>query len=214
MTPPLRQSILGTILAGGLSRRMEGREKSLVDLDGKPLLARAIERLAPQAGPLVINANGDPLRFSGFGLPVIADTVEGYAGPLAGVLAAMRHARTLDGITHVLTAAADTPFFPVDLFQRFAARLEAETAPADTICLAASGGNRHPVFGLWPVMLADALERFLIAEEGRKVMLFVDRHPWFEVDFPFQGSIDPFFNVNTPDDLSEAERLARSGLAA
>lgn len=208
--PPGRAAVLGAILAGGQSRRMEGREKSLIELAGKPLIARAIERLAPQAVESIICANGNPERFSAFGQPVIADTVEGFAGPLAGILAALRHAGKSPGITHVLSVATDTPFYPADLLERFSACIKAEGAPADAICIAASAGKRHPVFGLWPVMLADDLERFLVEEKGRKVTLFAERHPCFETGFAFAGTLDPFFNINTTDDLAEAERIVRT----
>lgn len=197
-------SVLGVVLAGGLSRRMEGNEKSLLQIDGKPLIHHVSERLEQQVSKLLINANGDPARFNFLGIPVAPDTVEGFAGPLAGVLAAMRWAEANGDISHILTAAADTPFFPTDYAERMVATAQADNAE---IALAASNGRRHPVFGLWPVDLADDLEGFLRDQEGRKVMIYVERYRNTIVDFPI-GKHDPFFNVNTPADMETAEAMA------
>lgn len=197
---------LGVVLAGGLSRRMEGPEKSLLSLSGKPLVARVAGRLASQTQTVIINANGDPRRFSFLDYPIVADTVGGHVGPLAGVLAAMRWAQdNASGRTHVLTAASDTPFFPLEYAHTMQVALD--TNKAD-IALACSNSRRHPVFGLWSVELADALEKFLIDEEGRKVMLFVERFSNCGVEFENDGTCDPFFNVNTPEDLAQAEAIA------
>jgi molybdenum cofactor guanylyltransferase len=210
MTTPSKNDILGCILAGGLSRRMGGGDKALLELGGAPMLTRVICRLEPQVSALVLNANGDAGRFADYGLPVIADTVGDFAGPLAGVLAGMRHAQAMDEpISHVATAASDTPFFPVDLVQRFA---EMATT-ADTIVLATSGGNRHPVFGLWPVALADDLETWLKESDTFKVLAWVHRHRLATVDFDLvrhgEHSFDPFFNANTPEDMIAAETFLR-----
>ncbi|MGF1554088.1 MAG: molybdenum cofactor guanylyltransferase MobA [Paracoccaceae bacterium] len=197
----------GVILAGGLARRMGGGDKTLLPLGGRPILVRVIERLAPQVDALALNANGDPARLAAYGLPVIADTVEGFAGPLAGVLAAMRWAAP-QGYTHVASAAGDTPFFPADLV----ARLAAARGPGERIAIAATtdarrgGLSEHPTFGLWPVDLVDDLEASLRAEM-RKVIVWASRHGCARAVFDDAGEM-PFFNVNTPDDLAEAERLA------
>lgn len=197
---------LGVVLAGGLSRRMEGPEKSLLTISGEPLIARIAHRLAKQTSKIIINANGDPGRFSFLDYPVAEDTIGGHVGPLAGVLTAMRWARdNASERTHVLTAASDTPFFPINYADKM--RLALTSNNAD-IALAGSNARRHPVFGLWSVQLADELERFLIDEEGRKVMLFVERFSNCLVEFDGDGASDPFFNVNTPEDLLEAEAIA------
>ena len=195
--------ILGVILAGGLSRRMEGPEKSLLELDGKRLIQHVAEQLAHQTSQTIINANGDLERFADFDLPVQPDTVDGFVGPLAGVLAGMRWAKEHSEATHIITAAADTPFFPDNYVSEM---LIAAINEKSQICLASSDGNRHPVFGLWPVGLADALESFLVDEQNRKVMLFVERYTHSMVEFEM-GEVDPFFNVNTPDDMKKAEHL-------
>lgn len=173
------------------------------------MLAHAIERLAPQVGTLILNANGDPARFRDFGLPVVADTVPGYAGPLAGILAGMRWAasRAADGL--VATAAADTPFFPADLV----ARLSAALPGACGVAVARSAGRVHPVFGLFPVALADDLERFIRRGVSLRVSDWLVAQEAAAVDFDGPGP-DPFFNVNTPHDLVEAERRAGSGSTA
>jgi len=201
---------VGCVLAGGLSRRMGGGDKSLRELGGRPMLGRVIDRLRPQVGAVVINANGDPARFTGFDAPVHADPVPGFAGPLAGVLAGMRWAEIHRPQAHwVVTVATDTPFFPENLV----ARLVGAAGHHDTmIALAKSGDRVHPVFGLWPVALADDLEAAIRDEDLRKVLVWVHRHPHVEVIFTgpvIDGTeIDPFFNVNTPEDMDVAETLA------
>jgi molybdopterin-guanine dinucleotide biosynthesis protein A len=197
-------SVAGVILAGGLARRMGGGDKALLPLAGQPLLSHVIDRLRPQVDELVLNANGDPARFARFGLPVVADTVEGFAGPLAGVLAGMRWAAGR-GHSHVASAAGDTPFFPADLVARLI-----EAKGAQPICMAATqdperGLSEHPTFALWPVDLADDLERALTEGHMRKVIVWTSRHGCARA--VFQGNL-PFFNVNTPEDLAEAERIA------
>jgi len=202
-----RDRITGVILAGGLSRRMGGTEKALLELDGRPLMAHVIERLCPQATELLINANGDHSRFDQYKLPVQADTVEGFAGPLAGILAGMRWCENnAHETSHILTAAADTPFFPLDLMVRLMQTMDTNQAE---IALAASGGRNQPVFGLWSVTLADELERFLVVEQLTKVMQFVERYPYCAVEFDRNGDgaslPDPFFNINTPQDIDRAQ---------
>lgn len=200
--------LVGVILAGGLSRRMEGAEKTLLDLAGQPLIGHICSRFAAQCGELIVNANGDPGRFAFLDLPVQGDTVDGFAGPLAGVLAAMDWCnKHRPAATHVVTVAGDTPFFPADYVSRLKTALAVERK-SETICLAYSGGNRHPTFGLWPIALREALRRFLVEEGERKVMLFAQRHNLVKVDFPLapDGS-DPFFNINTPQDMQQAEQM-------
>lgn len=197
--------IPAVILAGGLARRMGGGDKSLNDVGGTTILSRVIDRLTPQASPVALNANGDPARFKALGLPVLPDTIGDYPGPLAGVLAGLDWAATL-GADHLVSVAADTPFFPEDLVPRLQAGLS-ETTP---IVLAATQEGdrtiRHPTFGLWPVALRNDLRAAL--EEGlRKVVLWTDPHGAATVVFD-TDAVDPFFNINTPEDLARAEALA------
>jgi molybdopterin-guanine dinucleotide biosynthesis protein A len=172
------------------------------------MLAHVVERLKPQVGPMVINANGDPARFARFGLPVVSDTVGGFAGPLAGVLAGMRWATSAaPGVGAIVTVSTDAPLLPLDLVARLrAAVIERPGA----IALASSGGELHPVIGLWPVALADDLETSLNAGI-RKVLHWTDRHGTVPVDFAFLQiggrSVDPFFNANTPAELDEARAM-------
>ncbi len=198
--------IPGVILAGGRATRMGGGDKGLRPLGGGTLLSHVIDRLAPQAGPLALNANGDPARFAAFGLPVLPDGIPDHPGPLAGVLAGLDWAAGL-GAASIVTAAADTPFFPRDL----AARLRAAAAEAGApIALAATPDadgqpGRHPTFGLWPVALRDDL-RAALAGGLRKIVAWTDAHGCATALFPAQP-FDPFFNVNTPEDLALAETL-------
>jgi molybdopterin-guanine dinucleotide biosynthesis protein A len=201
-------AVVGVLLAGGLARRMGGGDKCLRPLGGKPILAQVIERARPQVAALVLNANGDPARFAAFDLPVAADVVEGFAGPLAGVLTGMDWARAhRPDCPWIATIATDTPFFPPDLVARMVAAVEHDDA--DLAC-AASGGRAHPVFGLWPVRLANELRAAMVEEGIRKVDVWTARHPLVEVPFA-ADPVDPFFNTNRPEDLAEAERLLRDG---
>ncbi len=201
--------IVGLILAGGRGTRMGGGDKPLLTIAGRPMLSYVIERFAPQVAALAISANGDPARFADFGLPVVTDTIEGYAGPLAGILAGMRWAKdAAPGARFIASAAADTPFFPADLVARLS---EGCGSDQQAIALAASGAGTHPTFGLWPTKLVDDLEAF-IRGGGRKVMAFADLHLRLNVAFddltlPGGETIDPFFNVNTPEDAARAEKL-------
>ena len=201
-----QEPVIGVLLAGGQSRRMGGGDKCLAELAGKPLLAHVIDRLKPQTSALVLNANGDLSRFSGFDLPTISDPIEGFAGPLAGVLAGFTWAReNAPDAQWIVTAATDTPFFPLDLVAKL---LDATKGQYPAIALATSNERMHPVFGLWPVALADDLHQAL--ESGtRKVLDWTGRHTTMTTAFPgiqIGGTaIDPFFNVNSPDDLTHAE---------
>ena len=206
-------AVTGVILAGGQSRRMGGGDKGLLELAGKPMLAHVVGRLAPQVGGMVINANGDPDRFAGLGLPVVADTIAGFVGPLAGVLAGMRwSAANAPEARWIVTAAGDAPMLPRDLVARLTA---AVANRAGAIALAQSDGELHPVIGLWPVALAGDLEGQL-RSGVRKVLDWTDRHGTVPVDFPMLHmggvEVDPFFNANTPQELDELRALlAKSG---
>lgn len=200
---------VGVILAGGLARRMGElgkNDKALLALDGRPILAHVIERLRPQAGPMVINANGDPERFAEFGLPVTPDSVEGFAGPLAGVLAGLDWAADhAPDAAWVVSIACDTPFFPANLVNRLQGSVENEGAE---LACAASAGRHHPVFGLWPVRLRADLRAALVDEGVRKVDIWTGRHKLAVAEFA-TAPYDPFFNANRPDDLAEAERMLK-----
>jgi len=201
--------VVGLLLAGGQSRRMGGGDKTLRLLGGIPLLERVIERLRPQIDALVLNANGDPARFARCALPVVPDSVPGFAGPLAGVLAGLDWAATHRSDCHyVVSVATDAPFLPADLVVRLAEGLD--EAGADLTC-ATSGGRSHPVFGLWPVRLRDDLRGALVDQGIRKVDLWTARHKLATVPFSDQP-VDPFFNANRPADFAAAEALLKSAV--
>ncbi len=198
-------SIPGVLLAGGRAQRMGGGDKPLRMVDGRTILERAIARLAPQCSRLILNANGDPARFAGNGLPVVPDGVAGFPGPLAGILAGLDWvAAHMPEARWMLSAAGDCPFLPRDLVARLATAQAAEQAK---LALAASGGQIHPVIGLWPVGLREDLRHALVAEDIRKVTRFTARYKVAIVSWP-TVPLDPFFNANTAVDLAEAERLA------
>jgi len=192
----------GILLAGGLATRMGGGDKSLRLLGGQPILAHVIARIGPQVATLALNANGDPARLADWGLPVAADAIPDYPGPLAGIHAGMRWVQDHHpGIVDIVSIPTDTPFLPADLIDR----LQAARQDAD-IAVASSGGQPHPVVALWPVLLAAELHR-LVTEEGmRRVTDFARRYKVAYADFPV-GDIDPFLNINRPDDLAHAEFL-------
>ena len=193
------------MLAGGLARRIGGGDKSMIEVGGRPMLARIIARLAPQCDGLILNANGDPARFSAFGMPVVADAVAGFAGPLAGLLAALDWAAAnRPDVGWVASAAGDCPFAPRDLVARLRAAALAQGAP---LAVAASGGRAHPTMGLWSVGLREDLRQALVVEDCRGVGRWAARHRPAAAAWP-TTPFDPFFNVNTRDDLAEAERLA------
>lgn len=198
------KTVLGLILDGGRARRMGGADKGLLPLAGRPMLAHVVERLEPQCAMLALSANGDATRFAAFALPVLADDPPGFAGPLAGVLAGLEFCRrAAPPLTHVATLPADAPFAPRDFVARLIAAL---ATTGGTVALAASLGRTHPVAGLWPVKLAPALRHALIEEGLRKVEAFAARFSLATVDWP-GAPIDPFFNVNTREDLGRAEAL-------
>ncbi|MGR9239443.1 molybdenum cofactor guanylyltransferase MobA [Rhizobium leguminosarum] len=195
-----RSDIAGVVLAGGRSQRM-GRDKAGVMLGAESLLHHVLTRLAQQAPLVAVNADA-----AAEGVPVVPDRFRGKAGPMAGIHAAMVYAAGLPSITHVVTVSVDCPFFPADLVARLAAAIEHPSQ----IAIAASEGRSHPVFGLWPVTLAADLEAWITTDENRRVRDFLLRHDVTEVAFPLHPTraslLDPFFNINTPDDLVEAER--------
>ncbi len=196
--------LVGVILAGGRSQRMGGGDKSLRLLGGRPLLAHVIERLRPQVDRLVLNANGDAARFAAFGLPVVADGVPDFAGPLAGVLAGMEWtAAHLPEAHYIVTVPGDSPFLPRGLVQHLAAQLIGEDAE---LAVAASAGQPYPVIGLWPVRLRAELRHALTIEHEHKVDAWAGRYRRVIAEFP-TDPVDPFFNANTPEQLAEAEGL-------
>ena len=196
---------LGVVLAGGRARRMDGADKAHIRIGGVAILQRVLERLSPQCSALILNANGDPARFGDAGLPVVGDSVPDYAGPLAGILAALDWtAAHKPKIAWIVSVPSDCPFLPRDLVARLhAARIE---AGAQLAC-ARSHARRHPVIALWPVKLREDLRRALAVEGVRKVDEWTARYTVGIADWP-AAPIDPFFNVNTPQDAGEAERLA------
>jgi molybdopterin-guanine dinucleotide biosynthesis protein A len=203
----LSAPVVGILLAGGKSSRMGGGDKCLRPLGGRPILARVVDRLKPQVADMIINANGDVTRFARYGLPAVADSISHYAGPLAGVLAGLAWIkRNRPDIAWGVTVATDTPFFPTDLVQRFLVRLGDQPA----LLVARSPKGVHPVIGLWSVTLMEDIEDSL--NQGmRKVGAFAEQHQAIEVPFPpikIGGrEIDPFFNINRPEELAEAEAL-------
>ncbi|MDE0060810.1 MAG: molybdenum cofactor guanylyltransferase MobA [Defluviicoccus sp.] len=196
----MRPRIAGIVLAGGLSRRMGGGDKALKLIGGRTILDRVIARAAPQVDPLALNANGDPARFAATGLPMVPDSVEGFPGPLAGVLAGLEWARD-QGSSHVASFACDAPFLPADLVARLWRAVEENGAE---IASARSDGREHPVFALWPVALADALRAAVVGEGVRKVDVWTARYRLAHAEFS-TAPVDPFFNVNRPEDIEAAE---------
>ena len=196
---------LGLVLAGGQARRMGGGDKIMLSIGGTKILDRVIERMRPQCAGLILNANGDPARFAATGLAVVPDETQNFSGPLAGVLAGLdwAAANTPD-IGYVVSVPGDCPFLPRDLVTRLHAAREAEGMP---LACARSGDWRHPVVGLWPVALRDDLRRALSEEGLRKIEVWTGRHGVALAAWP-DKPIDPFFNVNTPQDAAAAESIA------
>jgi molybdopterin-guanine dinucleotide biosynthesis protein A len=196
---------LGLVLAGGLARRMGGGDKARIEIGGVAILSRVIERMTPQCTRLILNANGDPARFADTGLPVIADDVPDFAGPLAGILAGLDWAAAYTpDLAYIASVPGDCPFLPRDLV----GRLHQARATAGTpLACARSGEWRHPVVGLWPVALRHDLRKALTEDGLRKIELWTARHGIALADWPAEP-VDPFFNVNTPEDAAAAERIA------
>lgn len=192
-------TVAGLVLAGGRSRRMGGGDKFLLRLGDRRLVDHVIARLRPEVGCLAISANCDPALLSGTQLPVLADAPPSR-GPLSGLLAGMVWAeKAHPGCTHIATAAADTPFFPADLVSRL-------SGAGGSAALAASAGRVHPVFGLWPLATRRLLEDFLAGAQSWRMMDFAAQIGWREVDFAPVDGCDPFFNINTPEQLDAARR--------
>jgi molybdopterin-guanine dinucleotide biosynthesis protein A len=197
--------IPGVLLAGGLARRMGGGDKPMRQIGGRSILERVVARLKPQCDGLILNANGDPARFASFGLPVIADTVENFPGPLAGILAALDWAAAeRPDVEFILSAAADCPFLPRDLVARLHRARSEQNAQ---LAVAASDGQSHPVIGLWSVGLREELRHALVVEDVRKIDRWTARYKLATVEWSVD-QLDPFFNANTMDDIAAAERLA------
>ncbi|MCH2394387.1 molybdenum cofactor guanylyltransferase MobA [Oceanibaculum sp.] len=198
-------SVVGLVLAGGLSRRMGGGDKCLLPLGDRTVLAHVLDRVRPQVSRAVLNANGDPARFAAYGLPVVPDIVDGFAGPLAGVLTGLDWAaRNAPQAQWVASFAADTPFLPTDLVPRM---LDAVAGGKADMACAASGGRAHPVFGLWPVRLLDDLRDAVVVRGIRKVDAWTANYRVARVEFGIDDNIDPFFNANTPEDMEKASGL-------
>jgi molybdopterin-guanine dinucleotide biosynthesis protein A len=196
---------LGLVLAGGLARRMGGGDKPLKTIGGVTILDRVLARLRPQCASVIINANGDPKRFAATGLPVVADDVPDFAGPLAGILAGLDWAAAhAPGIAYVASVPGDCPFLPRDLVARLHQARQAQNLP---LACARSGEWRHPVVALWPVALRGDLREAVTNEGLRKIEVWTARHGAALADWPV-APVDPFFNVNTPDDAAEADRIA------
>jgi molybdopterin-guanine dinucleotide biosynthesis protein A len=196
---------LGMVLAGGLARRMGGGDKARLRIGGRTILERVLARLKPQCAALILNANGDPARFADTGLAVVPDSIPGFAGPLAGILAGLDWvAREAPDVADVVTVPGDCPFLPEDLVARLSAARAREAAP---LACARSGEWRHPVVGLWPVALRGDLRHALVAEGLRKIEAWTARQGVAVADWP-AVPVDPFFNINTPEDAAEAERIA------
>lgn len=212
MTPAVgvdAEATLGLLLAGGRSTRMRGEDKSLARLCGQPLIAYAWDRLAGQCRAMAVSVNRDPERFAIFGAPLLPDDPPDGAGPLAGVLAGLEHARAHTQATHVVSLPVDTPFAPRDLVSRLQA---ARRATGAEIVTARSGRRAHHVVALWSVDLAAELRAALVGRGVRRVESFTSGRKATQVDWPL-GDYDPFFNVNTPEDLVRAEAIVIASVA-
>jgi molybdenum cofactor guanylyltransferase len=195
----------GLVLAGGLARRMGGGDKALIKIGNETILQRALDRLKPQVSDIVLNANGDPARFSSFGLPVVADSVPDFAGPLAGILAGLDWVAANKPSTEwVVSVPGDCPFLPRDLVAKLH---EARTREGKALACAHSGDWRHPVVGLWQVALREDLRRAITVEDLRKIEVWTARHGVALANWPVEP-VDPFFNVNTPEDVAKATAIA------
>jgi len=198
---------LGLVLAGGLARRMGGGDKARIAIGGVSILDRVLATLSGQCTGIVINANGDPKRFADTGLTVIPDSVPDFVGPLAGILAGLDWLKAQNnGVEWMVSVPSDCPFLPDDLVERLHQARRQLGAGVGLAC-ARSGEWRHPVVGLWPLALREKLRQALLEEGLRKIDIFTTRHGVAIADWPDQP-IDPFFNVNTPEDAERAERIA------
>src|SRR3974390_3069658 len=203
-TPPIPPT-LGLVLAGGLARRMGGGDKARIEINGITILDRVLATLSAQCPRMIINANGDPKRFADTGLPVISDNVSGHPGPLAGVRAALDWLAAQNlGIEWMVSVPGDCPFLPDDLVDRLHAARRAESLP---LACARSGRWRHPVVALWPVALRQHLRKALVDEDMRKIEVWTARYGVAIADWPAEP-VDPFLNVNTPEDVARAEQMA------
>jgi molybdopterin-guanine dinucleotide biosynthesis protein A len=199
------ENTLGLVLAGGLARRMGGGDKARIKIGGATILQRVLGRLKPQCSDIIINANGDPARFADTGLPVVADSVPDFAGPLAGILAGLDwSAANAPAHEWLLSVPGDCPFLPNDLAVRLH---QARSAAGTRLACARSGEWRHPTVGVWPVALREDLRRALVDENLHKIELWTARYGIAIADWP-DKPIDPFFNVNTPEEAARAETLA------
>lgn len=197
---------LGLVLSGGLARRMGGGDKSLIEIGGVTILERVLSRMKPQCSRLIINANGDPSRFGFTGLPIVPDDIPDFAGPLAGILAGMDWAAANEPNTeYIVSVPGDCPFLPRELVQRLEEARKREGKP---LACAKSGDWRHPVVGLWPVALRAALRHALVKEQLHKIEVWASRHGAATAVWP-DYPVDPFFNVNTPEDAARANEVAR-----
>jgi molybdenum cofactor guanylyltransferase len=195
----------GLVLAGGLARRMGGGDKGLIRIGRETILERALGRVGPQCAGVIINANGDPARFARFGLPVVADDIAGFAGPLAGILAGLDWlAANAPAIAWLTSVPGDCPFLPRDLVRRLHAARLAAGVP---LACARSGAWRHPVVGLWPVGLRADLRRAVVEQGLHKIEMWTARHGVGLAEWPAEP-VDPFFNVNTPEDAAQAQHFA------
>jgi molybdopterin-guanine dinucleotide biosynthesis protein A len=197
----VKSDILGVVLAGGLARRMGGGDKPLRLLAGRPMLDHVLAALRPQVAGLALNANGDAARFAAWGLPVLADPLPDFPGPLAGILAGMDWAAGL-GARWLVSAPGDSPLLPDDYVARLWAAREAAGV---TLACAESDGQTHPPCGLWDVTLREDLRSAMLGGE-RKIDRWTARHGVAHAAWPAMP-LDPFFNANTAEDLAEAEAL-------
>jgi molybdenum cofactor guanylyltransferase len=197
--------ILGLVLAGGLARRMGGGDKARIRICGRTILERVLATFKPQCAGAILNANGDPARFADTGLPVVADSVPDFPGPLAGILAGLDWAAAhAPDVGDMVSVPGDCPFLPGDLVERLAAARHAAGTP---LACARSGEWRHPTVALWRVTLRHDLRKAVVEEGLRKIESWTARHGVAIADWP-DTPVDPFFNVNTPEDVAQAERIA------
>ena len=199
----MSDKVVGVLLAGGLARRLGGGDKGLKTLAGKSILSIIIERVAPQVDQLILNANGDAGRFADYKLPVVADVIPDFAGPLAGVLTGLEWVRdNRPDVKWMVSLPTDAPFIPLALVERLTGAIKDDVQMA----CAKSAGRTHPVVGIWPVSLIDDLKHAMVVENIRKVDQWTGRYKIVSVEFA-TDPIDPFFNANRIEDFDEAERL-------